>query len=120
MSGCTQEANYKLKLMLPRHLLRPCLEYVCAVWTPYTAHDIGLFESVHYNRVVHWIRSYWDPSAFKWSKSFTICIKELGWPSLKVCQQYIAIYFNTIFYFTWNSCYWFYFQFNTFATQTLF
>ena len=97
-----------------------CLEYSCAVWTSYTAHDIDLLESVQ-NRAAHWIKSYWDPSALKWSKSSKICIKELNWPSLNVCQHYISIL--TLYYFilcTWNSCYQFHkvIQFNKFTTQT--
>ena len=38
--GYTQDA----KANSYRALVRACLEYVCAVWTPYTAHDINLFK----------------------------------------------------------------------------
>ena len=100
MLGCTQEA----KVNAYRALLRPCLECPCAVWTPYVVHDINLLESVQ-NRAARWIKSYWDPSALKRSKSSTICIKELNWPSLKIRRQYIRIYFNIILYLKWNSCY---------------
>ena len=79
MFGCTQEA----KANAYRALVGPCLEYACAVWTPYTVDDIELLESVQ-NRAARWIKSYWDPSALKWSKSSTIYIKELNWPLLKV------------------------------------
>ena len=73
MFGCTQEA----KANAYKALVRPCLEYACAVWTPYTAHGINLLESVKYI-AAHWIKSYWDPSALKWLKSSTICAKELN------------------------------------------
>ena len=73
MFGCTQEA----KANAYRVLVRPCLEYACAVWTPYTTHGINLLESVKHI-AAHWIKSYWDPSALKWSKSSTICAKELN------------------------------------------
>ena len=44
-----------------RALVRACLEHACAVWTPYTAHDIDLLESIQ-NRAARWIKDYWDPS----------------------------------------------------------
>ena len=73
MIGWTQEGEANAY----RALVRPCLEYVCAVWTPYTAHGINLLESVK-NIAACWIKCYWDPSALKWSKSSTICTKELN------------------------------------------
>ena len=36
-------------------LVRPYLEYACAVWAPYTIHDIDLLETVQ-NRAAHWIK----------------------------------------------------------------
>ena len=75
MLGCTQQAKANVYRALALNM--------CAVWTPYTARDIDLWESVQ-NRAACWIKSYWDPSALKWSKSSIICIKELNWPSLKV------------------------------------
>ena len=59
------------------------------MWAPFTAHDNDLLESVQ-NRAARWINSFWDPSAFRWSKSSAICIGELGWPSLKVCCNYFS------------------------------
>ena len=50
MFGCTQEG----KANAYRALVRPCLEYVCAVWNPYTVHDIDLLESVQ-NQAARWI-----------------------------------------------------------------
>ena len=72
MFGCTQEA----KANVHKALVGPYLEYACAVWNPYTDQDIALLESVQ-NRAVRWIKSYWDPSTFRWSKSSSVCIKEL-------------------------------------------
>ena len=94
-----------------------CLEYSCAVWTSYTAHDIDLLESVQ-NRAAHWIKSYWDPSALKWSKSSTICIKELKWPLLKVRWQYIycILTLYSILNGTAANSFTKYLQFNKFTT----
>ena len=46
--GCTQEA----KANAYRALVRPCLKYACAMWTPYIVHDIDLLESVQ-KRAAH-------------------------------------------------------------------
>ena len=64
MFGYTQDA----KANSYRALVRACLEYVCAVWTPYTAHDINLLDSVQ-NRAALWIKNYWDLSIlyFTWN-----------------------------------------------------
>ena len=91
MFGCTQEAKALIRPCLEyRALVRPCLEYACAVWIPYTVRYIDLLESVQ-NRAACWIKSYWDPFALKWSKSSTICTKELNWPSLKIRRKYISV-----------------------------
>ena len=73
MYGCTQEAI----ISAHKALVRPYLEYACAVWAPYTAHGNDLLESVQ-NRAARWIKSFWDPSALRWSKSSAICVGELG------------------------------------------
>ena len=39
-------------------LIRPHLEYACAVWAPFAACDIALLESVQ-NRAALWINSIW-------------------------------------------------------------
>ena len=87
MFGCTQAA----KVSAYKALVRPYLEYACVVWAPYTAQDISLLESVQ-NRAARWIKSFWDAAAQKWSKSSSVCISELGWPSLKTRRSYISIW----------------------------
>ena len=62
------------KLYAYKALVRPYLEYACAVWAPYTAYDTDLL--VGPNRAARWIKVSWDPSAFRWSKSSAICA---GW-----------------------------------------
>ena len=57
-------------------LIRPHLEYACAVWAPFAACDIALLESVQ-NRAALWINSIWDPIAQQWSKSSAVCVKDL-------------------------------------------
>ena len=64
MYGCTQAA----KISAYKALVRPHLEYACAVWSPYMTHDIGLLESVQH-RAVCWIKRFWDSPANKYSKS---------------------------------------------------
>ena len=60
MYGCKREA----KISAYKALVRPYLEYVCAVWAPYTVHGNDLLESVQ-NRAARWIKSFWDPSALR-------------------------------------------------------
>ena len=83
-----------------------------------TYHDINLLESVQ-NQAACWIKSYWDPSALKWSKSSAICTKELNWPSLKIRCQYISIL--TLYSILNGSAaisFTKYFQFNKLTTRT--
>ena len=87
MYGCTQEA----KINAYKALIRPHLEYACAVWAPFTACDIALLESVQ-NRAARWIKSFWDPIAQRWSKSSSVCVRELKWPTLKVRRDYFSIW----------------------------
>ena len=87
MYGCTEAA----KISAYKALVRPHLEYACAVWSPYTTQDIVLLESVQH-RAARWIRSFWDSSVNKWSKSSIVCVHELGWPSLEVRRKYISIW----------------------------
>ena len=53
MYGCTQAA----KINAYKALVRPYLEYACPVWTPYTAHDNDLLESVQYG-ATRWINVF--------------------------------------------------------------
>ena len=85
--GCMQKA----KINAYKALVRPYLEYACAVWAPYIAHDNDLLESVQ-NKAARWIKSFWDPSAFIWTKSSSVCVEELGWPSLKLRHDYFTIW----------------------------
>ena len=87
MYGCTQEPKISNAY---KSFVQPYLEYAWTVWVSYTAHDTGLLESVQ-NRAACWIKSYWNPSAFWWSKSLAICVGELGWASLKVQCNYFCI-----------------------------
>ena len=73
MYGCTQEA----KIIAYKAIVRPYLECACAVWAPYTVHGNDLLESVQH-RAARWIKSFWDPSALRWSESSAICVGELG------------------------------------------
>ena len=114
MYGCTQEA----KINAYKALVRPYLEYACAVWAPYTTRDNDLLESVQ-NRAARWIKSFWDSSAFRWTKSSSVCVEELGWPSLKLCRDYFTIW--TLYCILHNATaidFSQYFQFNTLATRS--
>ena len=114
MYGCTQEA----KINAYRALVRPYLEYACAVWAPHTARDIDLLESVQH-RAARWIKSFWDPTAFQWSKSSAICVGELGWPSLKVRRNYFSVWtLYCILHKTTAIDFSRYFHFNTLATRS--
>jgi len=114
MYGCTHEA----KINAYKALVRPYLEYACAVWAPYTARDNDLLESVQ-NRAARWIKSFWDSSAVRWSKSSSVCVEELGWPSLKLRRVYFTIY--TLYCILHNTTaidFSQYFHFNTLATRS--
>ena len=87
MYGCTQEA----KIHAYKALIRPHLEYACAICAPFAACDIALLESVQ-NRAARWINSIWDPIAQRWSKSSAVCVKDLKWPSLKVRRDYFSFW----------------------------
>ena len=110
MFGCTQAA----KIGSYKALVRPHLEYACAVWSPYVAQDNSLLESA-----ARWIKSFWDSSTNKWSKSSIVCVNELGWPSLKVRHDYISIWtLYSIFHKRTAIDFSKYFQFNTLSTRS--
>ena len=114
MFGCTQAA----KIGAYKALVRPHLEYACAVWSPYAAQDISLLESVQH-RAAHWIKSFWDSSTNKWSKSSINFVNELGWPSLKARRDYISIWtLYSIFHKRIAIDFSKYFQFNTLSTRS--
>ena len=87
------------------------------MWAPYIAYDTDLLELVQ-NRAARWIKSFWDPSAFRWSKSSAIC-GELGWPSLKVRRNYFSIWtLYCILHKTIAIDFSRYFHLNTLATRS--
>ena len=88
------------------------------MWAPHTAHDNDLLELVQ-NRAARWIKSFWDPTAFQWSKSSAICVGEFGWPCLKVRRNYFSIWtLYCILHKTTAIDFSRYFQFNTLATRS--
>jgi len=56
MIGCSSEA----KCRAYKAIVRPIMQYVCAVWSPFTAKDINLLEAMQ-KRALRWAcGSYWD------------------------------------------------------------
>ena len=86
MYGCTDVA----KSLAYKALVRPCLEYGCTVWSPYTIKNINLLESVQH-RAARWIKSKYDSSLYRWTKSTDDCLEELKWPTLELRRQYQTI-----------------------------
>ena len=86
MYGCTDVA----KSLAYKALVRPCLEYGCTVWSPYTIKNINLLESVQ-RRAARWIKSKYDSSLYRWTKSTDDCLEELKWPTLELRRQYQTI-----------------------------
>ena len=114
MYGCIQAA----KISAYKAHVRPHLKYACAVWSPYTTHDIGLLELVQH-RAACWIKSFWDSSANKWSKSSIVCVDELGWPSFKARRIFISIWtLYSIFYKQTAIDFSKYFHFNRLTTRS--
>ena len=59
MIGYSSEA----KCRAYKAIVRPIMEYACAVWSPYTAKDVNLLEAVQ-KWALRWAcGSHWDPSA---------------------------------------------------------
>ena len=75
MYGCIQAA----KISAYKALVRPHLEYACAVWPPYMTPDIGLLALVQH-RAARWIKSFWDSSADKMIQIYCLC--QLNWGGL--------------------------------------
>ena len=112
--GCTQQA----KINAYKALVRPYLKNACAVWAPYTTNDTDLLEAVQ-NRAARWIKSFWDPSTYQWSKSSVTCVEELWWPSLKARRIYISIWtLYCILHKTTAIDFSRYFHFNTLPTRS--
>ena len=70
-------------------------------------------------RAARWIKSFWDPSTYQWSKSSVTCVEELGWPSLKARRIYISIWtLYCILHKTTAIDFSRYFHFNTLPTRS--
>ena len=67
------------------------MEYACAVWSPYSAKEINLLETVQ-KQALHWAcGSHWDPSALSWTIPYNDCYKLLNVPLLCDRQDYISV-----------------------------
>lgn len=79
------------KLLAYNALVRPCLEYGCTVWSPYTSKDVNLIESVQ-RRAARWIQnSRYDSDTHKWTKSSDVCVQELKLPTLTLRRSYYSL-----------------------------
>ena len=86
MYGFTQAAKFNAYKVL----VRPHLEYACAVWSPYMAKDISLLESMQH-RAARWILSFWDSSDLPISSLNLLLFVSLNWggpPSKLVGNTY--------------------------------
>ena len=89
MFGCSVLA----KDVAYRSIVRPSMEYACAVWNPHTEKDSTLLDAIQ-NRAARWIlRSRWDPESLRWSMSSRDCVSSLNWPSLSTRRMYFIIMF---------------------------
>ena len=86
MYGCTDDA----KSLAYKALVRPCMEYCSTVWSPHTAKNINILESVQ-RRAARWIKSKYDSTLYQWSKSSDDCLKELKWPTLASRRLYQSV-----------------------------
>ena len=86
MYGCTDRA----KALAYLALVRPCLEYCNVVWNLHTSKNIDLIESVQ-RRAARWIKSSFDSTVFRWTKSSSECLDELRWPSLEMRRNYMCV-----------------------------
>ena len=86
MYSCTDGA----KSLAYKALVRPCMEYGSTVWSPHTAKNINLLESVQ-RRAARWIKSKYDSTLYQWSKNTDECLKELKWPTLASRRLYQSV-----------------------------
>ena len=89
-----------------------CLEYCNVVWTLHTSKNIDLIESVQH-RAARWIKSSFDSTTLRWTKSGSECLNELRWPSLEPRHNYMCIVLLSNFTPIQFSDY---FQLNVFST----
>ena len=89
MFGCSILA----KDVAYQSIVRPSMEYACAVWSPHTEKDCSLLDAIQ-NRAARWVlKSRWDPVSLKWTRSSVDCISALNWPSLSTRRTYFIIMF---------------------------
>ena len=80
-----------------KSIVRPSMEYACAVWNPHTEKDCALLDAVQ-NRAARWVlKSRWDPESLRWTKSSSDCVSTLNWPSLSTRRIYFIIMFFSMF-----------------------
>ena len=72
-------------------LVRPLLEYACQVWSPHTAHDIGLLEAVQRHAAKWACGNRWNPLSRGWNKSSDDCLDVLCWPTLGSRRDYLSL-----------------------------
>ena len=78
-------------LLMMSSLVRPILEYGCAVWNPYTEKDKKILGAIQ-DKAARWAgRSRWNRLDGKWSKSAENCRLELNWPLLEVRRIYLCV-----------------------------
>ena len=87
MVGCSSE----VKCRAYKAIVRPIMEYACAVWSPYTAKDTNLLEAVQ-KWALHWAcGSRWDSSATSWTISLNVCYKQLNVPLLCDRWDFVSV-----------------------------
>ena len=76
-----------------KSIVRPSMEYACAVWNPHTVKDCALLDAVQ-NQAAKWVlKSRWDPESLRRTKSSGDCVLTLNWLSLSTRRMYFVIMF---------------------------